>query len=266
MLEELNRSLELDKNYFPSRLALAKIALGTNDTAQFEQQIAILAKEAPDNPEVLLMQAAAARGAGDLATARQLAEKAFKLDQSSNALISLATYEELAGARAKALKRYTAWLEKHPDDIPARMAYASALMMDQQVPQATTQYALILQANPENLTALNNQAWLLREKDTAKALEYARKAAELAPDSAAVLDTLAVVEYISKDYDQAQRNILRALKLSPDEPSMRYHSAMIAVALKDNAAARATLEKLLAANPKFPEVAEAKALLAKLKN
>jgi putative PEP-CTERM system TPR-repeat lipoprotein len=265
MLEELHRSLELDKDYFPSRLALAKIALGTNDTAQFEQQIAVLAKEAPDNPEVLLMQAAAAQRAGDLATARKAAEKAFKLEPSSNALVSLATYEEMAGAREKALKRYAAWLEKHPDDVPVRMAYASGLMMDQQIPQSTTQYAIVLQANPENLTALNNQAWLLREKDTPKALEYARKAAELAPDSAAVLDTLAVVEYISKDYDQAQRNILRALKSAPDDPSIRYHSAMIAAALKDNATARATLEKLLAANPKFPEVAEAKALLATLK-
>lgn len=265
MLEELNRSLELDKDYLPSRIALAKIAFGTNDKAQFEQQIAILAKEAPDNPEVLLMQAAAANQAGDLATARKAAEKAFKLQPSSNALVSLATYEELAGARAKALERYAAWLEKNPDDIPVRMAYASSLTVGEQLPQSTTQYAMILQANPDNLTALNNQAWLLREKDTAKALEYARKAAELAPDSAAVLDTLAVVEYISKDYDQAQRNILRALKSAPDDPSIRYHSAMIAAALKDNASARATLEKLLAANPKFPEVAEAKALLATLK-
>lgn len=266
MLEELQRSLELDENYFPARLALAKLALATNDTAQFEQQIVKLAEEAPDNPEVLLMQAAAAQRAGDLATARRAAEKAFKLAPSSNALVSLATYEEMAGARKSALERYAAWLKKNPDDLPARMAYASSLAADQQTPQSSTQYAIILQANPNNLTALNNQAWLLRDKDTPKALAYARKAAELAPDSAAILDTLALVEYSSKDYDQAQRNILRALKLSPDDPSIRYHSAMIAAALKDNATARATLEKLLAANPKFPEVAEAKALLATLKN
>lgn len=266
MLEELHRSLELDKDYFPSRLALTKIALETNDTAQFEQQIAILAKEAPDNAEVLLMQAAAAHRSGDLPTARKTAEKAFKLEPSSNALVSLAMYEELSGARAKALKRYDAWLKKNPDDIAARMAYASSLMMDHQVPQSTTQYAIVLQADPDNLTALNNQAWLLRETDTAKALGYAQRAAELAPDSAAVLDTLAMVQYISKDYDKAQRSILRALKSAPDDPSIRYHSAMIAAALKDNATARATLEKLLAANPKFPEVAKAKALLAQLKN
>ena len=265
MLEELNRALELDENYLPARLAVAKFALAADDTDQFTQQMAILSKAAPDNPEVLLLQAAAAHLAGDLATARKTAEKAFKLEPSSNALVSLGMYEELSGAVANALKRYAAWLEKHPDDAPVRMAYASSLMMAKQTPQSSTQYAMILQADPDNLTALNNQAWLLRETNTEQALQYARKAAELAPDSAAVLDTLALVEYASKDYDQAQSNILRALKSAPDDPSIRYHSAKIAAALKDNATARATLEKLLAANPKFPEVAEAKALLAKLK-
>jgi thioredoxin-like negative regulator of GroEL len=81
-----------------------------------------------------------------------------------------------------------------------------------------------------------------------------------------VLDTLAVVEFINEEYEQAQRSILKALRASPDDPSMRYHSAMIAVANNDNSTARSTLQKLIAANKDFPELEEAKALLAKLEN
>ena len=130
--------------------------------------------------------------------------------------------------------------------------------------EAGQQYATVLQADPANVIALNNQAWILREKNSAQALEYARKAAELAPDSADVLDTLAMVEYAGRDYARAQRSIERALKKSPEHPSMLYHSAMIAAALDDKAAARATLKKLLANHTDFPEIAEAEALAGKL--
>jgi cellulose synthase operon protein C len=115
-----------------------------------------------------------------------------------------------------------------------------------------------------NLVALNNLAWLIREKEPVQALDYARRAAELAPDSAEVLDTLAVVEYLNKDYRRAERSIDRALNQQPDNPSLLYHSAMIDVALEDESQARATLEELLESNAEFPELAEAKALLAQL--
>lgn len=264
--QELRRALALDEDYLLSRISLAKILLAANDAAGFEQQIEKLAVLAPENPDVLLLRAVAAQQQGDVGAARRLAQKAFNLAPSSSALITLAAYQEAAGDRAGALQNLASWLEKHADDTPARLAYARTLRSDGQVPQSTTQYAIILQASPNNPTALNNQAWILRETDPAQALEYARKAAALEPDSAAVLDTLAVVEYINEEYDQAQRTILKALKGAPDDPSMRYHSAMIAVANNDNSTARSTLKKLIAANKPFPELAQAKALLAKLEN
>jgi tetratricopeptide (TPR) repeat protein len=144
------------------------------------------------------------------------------------------------------------------------MALANSLQVAGQFDDAGQQYATVLKADPVNVIALNNQAWILREKNSAQALEYARKAAELAPDSAEVLDTLAMVEYASKDYARAQRSIERALKKNPKHPSMLYHSAMIAAALDDKAAARATLKKLLATHTDFPEIAEAEALAGKL--
>ena len=81
-----------------------------------------------------------------------------------------------------------------------------------------------------------------------------------------MLDTLAVVELLNKNYPQAQRSIERALKEHPRQPSMLYHSAMIAAARGDSAGARKTLEQLLAETTKFPEIAEARALLAELDN
>jgi len=196
--------------------------------------------------------------------ALKLAEKAFSVAPATATLVAAATYQEATGDREAALKRYGLWLDQHPEDMTVRMALANSLQVGQRFDDAGRQYTQVLQANPDNVIALNNLAWIIREQNPAQALEYARKASTLAPDSADVLDTLAVVEYANKDYPRARRSIERALKAKPDNPSMLYHSAMIAVALEDKAAARATLEQLLAANTDFPEIAAAKALLAQL--
>ncbi len=262
--QELQRALALDENYLPSRIALARLALATGSIPEFETQLEKLTALAADNPDVLLLQAASAQRAGNKQNALKLAEKAFVIAPSTATVVAVASYQEAAGDQAAALERYRVWLDKNPDDITARMAFANTLQLAGRLDDASQQYAAVLEADPVNVIALNNQAWILREKDSAQALEYARRAAELAPDSADVLDTLAMVEYASGNYARAQRSIERALKKHPNHPSMLYHSAMIAAALEDKAAARATLKKLLATHTDFAEIAEAEALAGKL--
>jgi putative PEP-CTERM system TPR-repeat lipoprotein len=262
--EELERALALDENYVPSRVALARIALTTESTPEFEQHLDKLVALAPENPDVLLLQAAAARSRGEMGPALAFAKEAFDLAPSTSTLVAVATYQEAAGDRTDALKHYAVWLDQNPQDTSARMAYANRLQVSGRFDDAGRQYAEVLKADPDNVIALNNQAWILREQNTDQALDYARKASTLAPDSAEVLDTLAVVEYLSKDYARAQRSIARALKTSPDHPSMLYHSAMIAAAVGDKAGARTTLEQLLARNRDFPEITDARTLLTQL--
>jgi len=263
-MEELRRSIALDANYVPSRLALARLAMLSNDKPEFEQQLARLTELAPENPDVLLLQAGDAQGRGETQKAVDFAARAFGLAPSTGTLVALANYEEAAGGREGAWQRYIGWLKDNPRDVPVRMAFANSLQAGAAPERAVEQYVQVLQTEPKNLVALNNLAWLTREKDPAGALAHARRAADIAPDSPEVLDTLAVVEYINKDFRRAQRTIARALNVKPDNPSLLYHSAMIDAALDDDSAARATLEELLANHPDFPEIAEARALLAQL--
>ena len=263
-VEELRRALALDENYLPSRIALARMALSTQSMPEFDEQLQKLSVLAPENPDVLLLQAIREQRKGDTDAALKLAERAFGIAPATATLVAVASYQEAAGDRAAAVKRYSLWLDQHPDDLTSRMALANSLQTAQRFDDAGQQYAMVIKANPDNVIALNNQAWIIRHKDPARALEYAGKAAQLAPDSPDVLDTLAVVEYINKDYKRAQRSIERALKASPSNPSLVYHSAMIAAAAGDKAEARATLERLLGSKPDFPEIADAQALLAEL--
>jgi tetratricopeptide (TPR) repeat protein len=262
---ELRRALEIDENYLPSRVSLARLALATGRTEEFGQQLEKLEALAPDNPDVLLLRAASASRSGDTAAAVKFAEQAYKLAPGTATVLALGSHKETAGNREQTLQLYRSWLDKNPEDVTVRMMIADRLQSAQEVEEAADEYEKILQFTPDNVTALNNLAWNIREEDPAKALDYARQAASLAPDSADVLDTLAVVEYANKNYRQAERTVERALRQSPDNPSLIYHRAMIAAALGDSASAIGTLEGLLKGGADFPEVDQAQELLVALK-
>jgi tetratricopeptide (TPR) repeat protein len=145
------------------------------------------------------------------------------------------------------------------------MTIANSLQLAHKEGEAKLYYEQVINLEPDNVVALNNLAWHIRAENPAKALEYARHANQLAPDSADVLDTLAVVEYANKDYKQAQRSVERALAQNPDNPSVQFHSAMISAAMGDSASAINTLEALRDSGADFPEKDQANQLLKTLK-
>jgi tetratricopeptide (TPR) repeat protein len=236
-------------------VALARIALASGRPDEFDQHLEKLEAQAPQNPDVLLLRAAFANRNGDTATAVKLAEQAFTAAPSTAMLLTLASHKEAAGNLEGAFQLYRSWIDKTPQDGPVTMAIANSLQRAQRSEEASVYFAEVLRLDRDNVVALNNLAWHIREENPEQALEYARRANDLSLDSPDVLDTLAVVEYSNEDYKRAQRSIERALSGSPNDPSLQYHSAMIAIA---------TLEGLLDGGEEFAEIEQARALLAEL--
>ncbi|MEH6593440.1 MAG: XrtA/PEP-CTERM system TPR-repeat protein PrsT [Halioglobus sp.] len=262
--QELRRALEIDENYLPSRIALARLTLINGNSGEFDQHLAILTSQAPENPDVLLLRAASANQRGDNTEAVKLAEQAFTLAPGTATLLALGSQREAAGDRESAIALYRTWINENPKDVTVKMVAANSLQAAQKEDEAQVYYAQVIELDPDNVIALNNQAWLTREQNPTQALEYVRHANSLAPDSAEILDTLAVVEFANKNYKQAQRSIERALLQGPDNPSLLYHSAMISAALGDTASAITILEDLLGDGPEFPEIGEARKLLGEI--
>lgn len=262
----LRRALALDPDYLPSRVALARMALADKRVDEFEQHLARLREQAPEQPDVLLLMAVAASSKGDYSGAAGLAEKAFNQAPQASTLLTLGAYKDAAGRSGEVVPLYRSWVAEHADDIAVRLALAGRLQLSATPGDSVVIYREILELDPDHVVALNNIAWELREEETARALEYARQAASLAPESAEVLDTLAVIEYIGKDYRQARRSVERALRLKPGDPSMRYHHAMITAAMGDKEAAVQILQELLAGGADFPEQEQASELLNSIRS
>jgi Flp pilus assembly protein TadD len=122
----------------------------------------------------------------------------------------------------------------------------------------------IIDIDPDNVAALNNAAWFAHERADPRALPYAEHAAELAPDNAAVLDTLGWILTQQRRAGDALEHLTRAAQLAPDALEIHYHLAVAQVQLGQTEAARRTLDALLAAEGPFAQRDAAQELLRSL--
>jgi Flp pilus assembly protein TadD len=263
--EFLERALEIDPEFLPSLLSLARLDMAENQSESYPESLEKLLVLAPDTPEVKQLQAIMAFRGGDAAGAAELAGQAFALAPTEYNLLRWVNYLAPAGQEERANSLLREWLKQHPDSTRARLALGIAMGLDGDSGASIAQYREILELNPDDFVALNNLAWELRDSDPTAALEFARRAVQLRPESPAALDTLAVIEYKAGDLNAAQRSIRKAVEMAPDEPSLMYHNAMIEAARGQDAQAREMLTELLSRGVDFPERGDAEELLASLK-
>ena len=97
--------------------------------------------------------------------------------------------------------------------------------------EAASHYEQVLKKLPENAIALNNLAWTLRERDRKRALEMARRATEISPQSGAVLDTYGWLLHLNGQHKAAEEQIKKALKLDPENKQIAQHLEAVQQAL-----------------------------------
>jgi putative PEP-CTERM system TPR-repeat lipoprotein len=139
-----------------------------------------------------------------------------------------------------------AWLDGAPGDVNARLLLADVLQGAGDVEGALREYASVVEADPRNVVALNNAAWYAHELGRGEALDYARRAAELAPDSAPTLDTLGWILTRENRAADGLPYLTKAAQLAPQALEIRYHLAVAQAGLGQADAARETLRALLA--------------------
>src|SRR6185436_17677061 len=127
-------------------------------------------------------------------------------------------------------------------------------------------YRKVLESAPENVRALNSIAYQLGEYQRlpGEALKFAEKAAEIAPEDAAVRDTLGWVLYRKGVYETA----LHHLKSAAANNSLvvaKYHLAMAYLKVGQGDLGEQTLNATLKADPALTEAVEARQILAEAK-
>jgi putative PEP-CTERM system TPR-repeat lipoprotein len=262
---ELERTVELDPEHFYAKIALARLALLSNRMDTFKKQLTELRRIAPENVDVLKLEVALAQRNGSNEIAVRLLEAILNREPTATNAIALAAHRHSVGHISGAIEQLQRWLADHPNDISVRQKLAEIYGSNNQLGGVIYQYRKILESDPENLIALNNLAWHLRNEDPKEALDYALKARKLSPDSSTILDTLAMVQLKNNNLVEARRSINHAIRLAPNNPELRFHEAQILAAEGDTEGAIELLTKVLDEREKFRVRAEAEQELLRLK-
>lgn len=262
--EAFEKALEISPSYLEPRIELVRLLLHRKERGKALQNLTILKELVPEHPEVLQLDAARARLDGNQKEALTLSKLAFKKSPTTRNMLVLAQQNWAMGQKQEAQNILDSWLKEHPKDVLARLELADMYLGTGEEANASDEYARILEVQKDNTLALNNLAWLLRDKDPKQALKYAEQAVDQSQQSPLAMDTLAVVLLKNNETVKAQRTIERALEKLPNNPSIKYHSAMINAAAGDKTKAKKYLTEILSGKDKFPERQEAEALLKTL--
>ncbi len=223
MQEELERAAGLAPGHYYARLADARLKYASGRYGVFNSLLEELQEVAPQDPEVLELEAWSHHLRGNDAAAGRLYEKVYAKQPTSNNLVALAVHRHRIGDTSGAIHLLRNWLDDHPEDLVARERLAEFYSRGGQSVEAEREYREIVKLQPNHASALNNLAWHLLDEDPEGALEYAERALLSANGSSAVYDTLAMAQLRNDKLREARRSIGRARELDPDNPVLQSH-------------------------------------------
>lgn len=215
-----------------ARLAEVRHLVRVGKTAEARARMDALKKMAPSQtvPELLTAEAYLTLREGKPSDAVDLFKSALAAAPSPDRAVDLARAQASIGDRVGALTTLEGWTAEHPDDLGVVFVLADAYAKSGDVPKARATYERLLQREPDNVLALNNLAWALRDADGAEALRLATRAAEVAPDAPAVLDTLGTLKLRAGETDAAVTALRKAVEQSNGNAAISLHLAQALVA------------------------------------
>ncbi len=115
------------------------------------------------------------------------------------------------------------WLASSDNDNAPKILRAMSFEQVNESPRALPLYEEIIATDPNHTVALNNLAWLIRETDPDRAIVLAKRAADLSPNSADVLDTYGWILFEQDRQEEAKVVLNKAMELAPDSAGIREH-------------------------------------------
>jgi len=262
--KQLDLAIGKAPQFLPARVSRLRMLVLNQDVEALEREVAEVKSFASDNQEVMKLEFALEQLKGDQGRALALAKKLFETYPGLDNMLALARQHERAGDSEAGQNLRIKWADSHPDDLASNMMVAETFTRVGKPEIAARYYQRALELSPDNVVALNNLAWSLRDSDPKKALEHAQRANELNPGSVTLMDTLALVYLANDNPEMALRTIREVSYLEPKNPSIRYHEAMIRAASGEREDAAGILRGLLSGETEFAEKADAEALLKRL--
>ncbi|MEP1216105.1 MAG: tetratricopeptide repeat protein [Marinobacter sp.] len=239
----LNRARAL----FPDNEEISLQAAQQAFRAEKEEEARSILQEAkqqhPDSPRPYLMEARYFESLGQYQQAAEFYQLAMDKQPSEGIINAYAAVLQGAKRQDDALSLLESGIETYPDSLQLRLRLALLQQTEGQKDQAKANYEKILDSMPENTVVLNNLAWLYHETGDERAVPMARKAYDLAPESAAIVDTYGWIMLKAGKPEESLPILKKAHELQPDSEEIALHLAEAYRAVGRNDDAQRILEK-----------------------
>lgn len=259
--------LLLKPDYVQARIELANNLVVQKQLKEAQKHVNFLNERFKNTAEVLLLEGKIAELKGDFLSAVESYQPIYDHTKNNVNLIRVLRARWLAGQKEEVISAYKSWLAEHPGDVAIQFELASSFLEQGDDAEAIEGFRQVLKTAPDNVIALNNLSWLLKDKDNSSAKKYAEQAYKLQPEMPEIMDTLALVLIKAgkaEDLTRAERLLEKVLKVAQGNLSYRYHKLLLDIAGGETLSARDGLKSLLAEQGDFSERDEAEALLQTL--
>jgi putative PEP-CTERM system TPR-repeat lipoprotein len=115
------------------------------------------------------------------------------------------------------------WMTSNTNDIAPKVISAMSYQQANDNARAIPLYEEVIATAPTHLVALNNLAWLIQDSDPDRAIELAKRAADLYPNNAEVVDTYGWILFRQDRQDEAKVVLSKAMELAPDSAAIKEH-------------------------------------------
>jgi putative PEP-CTERM system TPR-repeat lipoprotein len=269
--ENANLTFRKALDQHPDDLPLQNVAIKfAVRTKQLDSYVAFardLSRLHPDDPRLLVFVGVLLVEQQRPSEAVEVFSAAVAKGGDALAVLGLAQAQASAGALESAINTLRDWLKRNPADRQARIGLAQLLEASGRNDEAIAEHEKLLAEQPNDPLVLNDLAWLYLMVGDKRALATAQEAHRLAPDVAAIDDTLGWVLVQQGDVENGLKYLEQAT--SPPAvatPGMKYRLAVAYDRLGRQPEARKALKEALASGTSFAEAKDAEALRAKLGN
>lgn len=263
-LKSLQKALEIKPDLLEAQAALAKFALDNKDYSSALEIAKTIQKQRPKEAAGYILEGNIHYSAK--AWPQTIAAFQNGLKQVSNPELAVKLHDTLldSGNPIEAEKTAASWLKEHPKDIVFRIYLGDLASSQKNYAQAISYYQAALTIQPNNAMVLNNLAWVSGQMKSPKALEYAEKANQLAPNQPALMDTLAMLLADNGQTEKALELLKKATAAAPQESAIQFNLAKTLIKAGKKEEARKELEGLAKLGNKFAKQAEVSQILKSL--
>ena len=263
-IKNLKKALELKPDLLEAQQVLIQIATEGNNQSGALEIARTIQKQRPKEATGYVLEGDIFASGKSWAEAINAYRNGLKQTAAPQLAIKLHIGLGASGNKAEAEKVASAWLKDHPKDIAFLMYLGDMTTAQKNYAQSTIHYQNALAIQPNNALILNNLAWALGQMKSPKALAYAEKANQLAPNQPAFMDTQAMLLVDKGDTEKASELLRKAMAIAPQAASIQLNLAKVLIAAGKKEEARKELDALTKLGDKFPGQAEVGQLLKTL--